>query len=348
MTGTPPPGHQAVPDMHPAEQGAIIVRAVQADGDLGAARLLHQTVEVFVSWASRLRVTEPGAQLSFGALLYGLGADIARAEQAGLTRQEIREMVAPVRELFARSPFVRRARAWPRGYPGDFETVEQVVAQANHAPEGTIEWLIESYCLSSPLAQQHRNKVAHQAGLITKAILRPGPPPRVLLIAAGAAPDLRLVPPQIAGHRGRFVLHDDDQAALDRAKDLLGPVARCCTFIPGNVLRVIPALAAPGPYDLVLAGGLFDYLPDRAARFVAGQAITRLCTPGGLFYFATIGTGNPYRCWAEYVSDWVLIERDEPGIRRLLDDAYALIRGIRTCRDPTGLSLLTHVQRSTA
>jgi SAM-dependent methyltransferase len=167
----------------------------------------------------------------------------------------------------------------------------------------------------------------------------------VLLIASGAAPDLRLVPPQIAGHGCRFVLNDYDPAALDLARDLLGPVARSCAFIPGNVLRAIPALAAQGPYDLVLAGGLFDYLPDRAARFVIGKAMTRLCTPGGLFYFSNIGTGNPYRCWAEYVSDWVLIERDEPGIRSLLDDARALIGGIRICRDPTGLSLLTHVQR---
>jgi extracellular factor (EF) 3-hydroxypalmitic acid methyl ester biosynthesis protein len=195
-------------------------------------------------------------------------------------------------------------------------------------------------------AQQHRNKVAHQAALITDAILRPGPAPRVLLIAAGAAPDLRRVPPQIIGHGCRFVLNDYDQAALDLAKDLLGLVAKSCTFIPGNVLRAIPELAAQGPYDLVLAGGLFDYLPDRAARLVAGKAMTRLCKPGGLFYFSNIGTGNPYRSWAEYVSDWVLIERDEPGIRRLLDDCHPLIGGIRIHRDPTGLSLLTHVQRT--
>jgi hypothetical protein len=91
---------------------------VQADGSLGAAKLLHATVRSFVSSASRLRVTEPGANLAFGAMYYGLGADIARAEHAGLTREGIRAMVAPVGEIFARSPFVRRAQVWPRGYPG--------------------------------------------------------------------------------------------------------------------------------------------------------------------------------------------------------------------------------------
>jgi hypothetical protein len=49
---------------------------VQADGYLGAAKLLDATVKAFVSSASRLRVTEPGAYLTFGAMYYGLGAGI--------------------------------------------------------------------------------------------------------------------------------------------------------------------------------------------------------------------------------------------------------------------------------
>jgi hypothetical protein len=121
------------------DQAAIVVRAVPADGDQGAASLLRAAVEAFVSSASRLTTAEPGATLRFGALLYGLGADIARAEHAGLSRAEIREMVAPAREIFARSPFVRRAQVWPRGYPGDFETIEQLVSQTNRAPQGTVD-----------------------------------------------------------------------------------------------------------------------------------------------------------------------------------------------------------------
>ena len=32
-----------------------------------------------------------------------------------------------IRALHARSPFVARLQAWPRGYAGDFETVEYIV-----------------------------------------------------------------------------------------------------------------------------------------------------------------------------------------------------------------------------
>ena len=116
----PPRTHPRNVHDTPAEEGAFLVSAaqVQADGCLGAAKLLGATVRSFVLSASRLRAAEPGANLAFGAMYYGLGAEIARAEHAGLTREQIREMVAPVREIFARSPFVRRAQAWPRGYPG--------------------------------------------------------------------------------------------------------------------------------------------------------------------------------------------------------------------------------------
>jgi hypothetical protein len=118
------------------DEAAILVRAVPADGDLGAARLLRAAVEVFVSSACRLPVTEPGATLSFGALFYGLGADIARAEQAGLARQEIRKMVAPARDLFARSPFVRRAQVWPRATRGTLKPSSRWCPRPTGRPRG--------------------------------------------------------------------------------------------------------------------------------------------------------------------------------------------------------------------
>ena len=62
---------------------------------------------------------------------------------------------------------MHRLQAWPRGYPGDFETVEWLCDARNRAEPGTVPWALEQCSLQSPLAQQHRNKV----GLQGRAIL---------------------------------------------------------------------------------------------------------------------------------------------------------------------------------
>ncbi|MFF8536936.1 hypothetical protein ACF07B_34080 [Streptomyces sp. NPDC015532] len=60
---------------------------------------------------------------------------------------------------------------------------------------------------------------------------------------------------------------------------------------PGNVLRTAAHQAADhGPFDLVLAGGLFDYLEERFARALIRTTLSRLCRPGGTFYFSNIAS----------------------------------------------------------
>ena len=71
-----------------------------------------------------------------------------------------------------RSPLVHRLQAWPRGYAGDFETVEWLCDARNRAQIGTVPWAIEQCSLQSPLAQQHRNKVGLQARAILSTLVR--------------------------------------------------------------------------------------------------------------------------------------------------------------------------------
>jgi hypothetical protein len=58
----------------------------------------------------------------------------------GVPPGRILQLVARAREVHARSPFVRRLQSWPRGYPGDFETVEYLLSQEVMAPRGA--WTI--------------------------------------------------------------------------------------------------------------------------------------------------------------------------------------------------------------
>src|SRR5205085_5021034 len=80
-------------------------------------------------------------------------------------------VLEPVRRIHARSDFVRRLQQWPRGYPGDFETVEYLCHGRSHAESGTIQDICETYSLTRSIAQQHRNKVQHQAARIMRTLL---------------------------------------------------------------------------------------------------------------------------------------------------------------------------------
>ena len=114
-------------------------------------------------------------------------------------------------------------------------------------------------------------------------------------------------------------------------------------YVQANVVTGIDQLRGLGPFDLVVAGGLFDYLPDRAATILLRRAFGRLLGADGGMLFTNIATGNPYRCWIEYMGAWKLIERNEDQIHGLLDAAGLAHVPVRLSRDATGLALLVEL-----
>ena len=98
------------------------------------------------------------------------------------------------------------------------------------------------------------------------------------------------------------------------ADQTVGPTA-LVDFVR-HVLRTAAHLAADhGPFDLVLAGGLFDYLEERFARALIRTALSRLCRPGGTFYFSYIATPNPYAALMTHIGRWNLVERTPADIK---------------------------------
>ena len=128
--------------------------------------------------------------------------------------------------------------------------------------------------------------------------------------------------------------------------DVSAIVRRISALVSGSIFKRAARLRELGPFDLVLAGGLFDYLPDRAAATLTRTVIERLLAPGGRFFFINICAGNPFRHWIEYLADWTLIERSEAQVATLIEAAstrhpcdFALER------DASHLSILATVQR---
>jgi SAM-dependent methyltransferase len=240
---------------------------------------------------------------------------------------------------------VQRLQTWPRGYAGDFETVEWLCDATNRAEPNTIGWAIEAYALQSPIAQQHRNKVVLQARAVLTTLASRRRPARIASLGCGGYRDLFLIQDCITDGSGTFVLVDSDRQALAFAHQRLNRLTASCEFVHGVVPRVLTTVASKGACDLVLAGGLFDYLPDRWA-VAALRGVYPLLACGGTFFFSNIAAGNPFRGWLEYLADWRLIERSESDVRRLLAAAEIDDCALRIDRDTSGLALIVELRRS--
>ena len=239
------------------------------------------------------------------SIVHQICASILSCEEAALTRDEILEVLDPVRRIHARSP--------------------------------------EAYALSRAIAQQHRNKVHHQATRIMRTLLSNPGNTRIASLACGSCPDLRAIADHLPALAGELWLNDIDDGAIEFSAAALKPIRERCHFRRGDALSVARNLQR-GAFDLVLAGGLFDYLEPRPATVLLKIAYN-LLSPGGTFFFTNIAEGNPYRPLIEYFGNWRLIERSREDILEFCDAAGIPRSNVTIRREETGLALLIEVAK---
>jgi hypothetical protein len=94
----------------------------------------------------------------------------------------------------------------------------------SRAEQGTIEDICETYSLTRSIAQQHRNKVQHQAARIMRTLLEHPRRARLFSIACGSCPDLRQVAAHLPFLLGEVWLNDSDPEALTFSAPALAAV----------------------------------------------------------------------------------------------------------------------------
>jgi hypothetical protein len=293
---------------------------------------------------SEIRLPEDPGFHQVVAWIHGLCAAVADWQSKGMAKEDIRTLLDDARSLHATSPFIAHLQTWPRGYPGDFEAIDCILNATNRAVPGTLGYHLEQYALTSAIAQQHRNKVQRQARLILDTVVqRLDSETRILSIACGASPDLCEFQSILAQYPCEFVLLDADADALEASRTRLHALSDRITLIHRNVFQRLASLRRVGPFDLVLAGGLFDYLPDRQAEFLARTIVDQLLKPHGAFFFTNIAQGNPFRYWIDFLANWTLIERSEDEVRGLLTHVISPV-ATTVEQDSSGLTLLAHAR----
>ena len=301
---------------------------------------LRQSVEDFISLES---IMPDGSSSFFHKVVAGmhdLCASILEAEKSGVPSTEIEETLKPARDIHSRSVFVKRLQDWPRKYPGDFETIEYLCGLENKSQYGKIEYYIEEYALNSAMAQQHRNKVQRQSDIILDALLNSTNAQNILSVGCGGSRDIFRIIKYISNVPCDLVLHDIDADALELSGKRLENIRGRVNLINGNFLQAMRSIEDAGPFDVILAGGLFDYISDKHISFFLKHALHNLLKQNSTLFFGNIKKDNPYKVWQEYLANWKLIYRTEDDIANLLKTAGFSESKIYIEKDETGLTFL--------
>ena len=268
------------------------------------------------------------------------GGDISRIGEVfcGLTARLDRllgaasPLPAPVREelgqhaqramipLMQRSESAERWYSKPRGYAGDFLSID-LIYRDRPCGRGVAGAALDRCFLDLPAAVAVKNRRSLLAEEI-RASLAPMGTARVMSLACGPAAELFDVFAALPGHtRLEATLVDIDEQALAFVADKI----TTCRLDPGafqlhhaNLIHLASGRARLDvpPQDLVYSIGLIDYFSDRWVIALLDH-IHGLLRPGGRVILGNFHPRNPTRALMDHVLDWRLIHRSEEDIDRL-------------------------------
>ncbi len=245
------------------------------------------------------------------------------------------QVTKPIRAWSRTGPFFHHSFTKPRGYPGDFETIE-IIYDCCPAGANLPGLVFDDYYLHARPAQAVRNRLAYLVERLQAEVGRRSAggrrPVRLLSLGSGPARELALLA-QWTGFAAAVDVTclDLDPAALDCARQRIGGrLDGQAHFVCDNALRYAHGAHRPDqPFDVIYAAGLFDYLnAGLAARLI--EDCYGLLAPGGVLLVGnfSLETHPSDRVLIDWLLDWRLLYRNEADYRAIFG---------RTSFDPANL-----------
>ena len=213
-----------------------------------------------------------------------------------------------------------RLHAKPRGYAGDYQTIDMIYDNAP-AGDGAVGAPIDACMLDLPALKAIRNRRRLLATEILSSYRTAAKEFHVASLACGPAREVFDVLEK-ADDKGR--LH---ASCIDVDREALTHVAaQAQTRALGEQVRTLQAnliQLATGrqelvlaPQDLIYAVNFIDYLSDELAVALINWAHDKL-RPGGRVILGNFHPRNPTRGFMDQVLDWHLTHRDEAAMNQL-------------------------------
>lgn len=252
--------------------------------------------------------------------------------------------------FFMQSRFADRAFSKPRGYAGDYATIEMIYQDAA-AGDGRLGALIDRWTLELPAAQAVKNR----RNLLAEAIREvartwpPGEPVRVTSLASGPARELFDVLTAADAPNVIATCVDIDHEALAYASGIAQrlSLAGQFTFAQDNVVRLTQGRGhtALSPQAMIYSVGLTDYLQDSFVVNLLDWAHEMLL-PGGTLIIGNVVPSNPTRAFMDHILEWVLIHRSEQELRELIVRSRFGSGPVTFRTEPSGVDLFAFCRKA--
>jgi extracellular factor (EF) 3-hydroxypalmitic acid methyl ester biosynthesis protein len=253
-------------------------------------------------------------------------------------------LVHPLRDLIHQDPYASRSFHKPRGFAGDALLLDFFYGLNGPTAETTtLGREIFHVSMARPASESVRYRRTLLANLIDEMASEKSDT-RILSIACG---HLREAALSEAVQQGRV----SEMVCIDQDAESIAVVERETLGLPvkpavGSIRSLLSGEPKYTDFDLVYAGGVFDYLPlSVATRLTA--AMFRMLRADGRLLVTNFTPETEERGYMEAFMDWYLIYRNEASmvdLARKIDPSA--IQRQRVFRDPLGNIVYLEVTRS--
>ncbi|MCV0439200.1 MAG: SAM-dependent methyltransferase [Hydrogenophaga sp.] len=252
--------------------------------------------------------------------------------------------------LMLRAPFVYRTFAKPLGYAGDYEMVNQILADPRQG-NSTYFQIINAFFLKAAVAQAHRNRIdilVDYLGRAAAVAKQEGRKVRVLNVACGPAVEIqRFIESDPNADSLEFTLLDFSEPTLEYTRGCIDRAAQrggravAVEYVHESVHQLLKRASKredslnSSVFDFVYCAGLFDYLTDKVCSRLLDYFVVRT-RPGGSVMVTNVHSANPQKNVMEHLLEWHLIYRDEAGLQAVLPEPRV---DTRIFTDETGVNV---------
>lgn len=243
---------------------------------------------------------------------------------------------------FDNSILFERSRNKPLGYAGDYQILDWIYTVYNESKGRGICW--DKFFHRLPVTSAVRNRKSFFCDLFSSMFGENKREISVLDIASGSGRPIIEALSKCHPNPAKTFVHcvDHESKAIEYSKHLKVKLAPDYDILwdKRNFFRLNPERR----FNLVWAGGVYQYLNDRLAVALL-RRMWKWAEVGGKVAFGVFHPKNPSRNWMEWCGEWFLIHRTQNEILGLCDQAGIPSENIKFEFEPLGINLFTIIEK---